>query len=154
MAQNTTATTESFMVEGSVKQSQTFSLQDLVGLPTLEIDSIVITNHLLERKSTLKNIKGVLLKDVLGKITIDQASPKLLSEYYIVCIAADNYKVVFSWNEIFNNETGRHVMIITEQGGKKVTSMENRIAVLSPTDEATGRRYVKGLQKIIIERVR
>ncbi|MEO6729589.1 MAG: molybdopterin-binding protein [Ferruginibacter sp.] len=145
--------TESFMVEGKVKQPQSFSMQDLSGLQLTSIDSIVITNHLHEKKSVLKNIKGVLLKDVLNKLTIDQANPKLLSEYYFVCIASDNYKAVFSWNEIFNNETGNHVMIITEQNGKKGSSMDNRIALISSADKATGRRYVKGLQKILVERV-
>ncbi|GEM_PF-6707748 len=94
-----------------------------------------------------------MLKDVLSKLTIDQSNPKLLTEYYFVCIASDNYKVVFSWNEIFNNETGKNVCIITELDEKKGASMDNGIALISPTDEATGRRYVQGLQKIIIERV-
>ncbi|MCW3090322.1 MAG: hypothetical protein JWP81_1391 [Ferruginibacter sp.] len=146
-------TTDNFTVEGSIKQSQKFSLQDLMGLSITKIDSVIITNHLLEKKSVLKNMRGVLLKDVLGKLSIDQADPKLLSEYYFVCIAADNYKVVFSWNEIFNNETGRHTMIITAHDGKNGTLMNDRIALLSPYDEATGRRYVKGLQKIIVRRV-
>lgn len=152
-AQTSMLVTESFMVEGKVKQPQSFSMQDLYGLQLTSIDSIVITNHLHEKKSVLKNIKGVLLKDVLSKLTIDQANPKLLGEYYFVCIASDNYKAVFSWNEIFNNETGNHVMIITEQNGKKGSSMENRIALISSADKATGRRYVKGLQKILVERV-
>lgn len=65
-AQKTITNTENFTVEGAVKQVKTFSLQDLAGLTVKEKDSIVITNHLLERKSALKNIKGVLLKDVLG----------------------------------------------------------------------------------------
>ena len=153
-AQKPISTTESFTVEGSVKQVKTFSLQDLTDLPVKEKDSIIITNHLLERKGTIKNIKGVLLKDVLSNLVIDQDNPKLLSEYYIVCMAADNYKVVFSWNEIFNNETGKHVLIITEHDGKKGIAMNDRIALLTLNDEATGRRYVKGLQKIIIERVK
>lgn len=152
-AQKQISTTDGFIVEGSVKQSKTFSLEDLAGLPVKEKDSIVITNHLLERKSTLKKIKGVLLKDVLNKVTIDQENPKLLSEYFIVCIASDNYKAVFSWNEIFNNETGRNILIITEYDGRKGNAMDNRIALITLNDEATGRRYVKGLQKIIIERV-
>jgi hypothetical protein len=154
VAQKTIAPTDSFIVEGAVKQSRSFSLQDLAGLPVTGIDSVVITNHLRERKHAINKVKGVLLKDVLGKITIDQENVKLLSEYYIVCIASDNYKVVFSWNEIFNNETGRHVLVITEQEGKKGLSMDGHIAIVSPTDDATGRRYVKGLQKIIIERVK
>ncbi len=152
-AQKTIVSTEIFKVEGKVKQHQSFSLQSLSDFPVIETDSIVITNHLLEKKGTIKKIKGVLLKDVLNKVAIDQENSKLLSEYYFVCVASDNYKVVFSWNEIFNNETGSQVIIITEQGGKKSSLMENRIALITLNDQATGRRYVKGLQKIIIERV-
>ena len=152
-AQKSITATERFVVEGNVKQPQSFSLDDLKGLPLVTIDSLVILNHLLERKSSIKNIKGVLLKDILTKLSIDQSNPKLLSEYYFVCTASDNYKVVFSWNEIFNNETGKHVMVITQQEGKNAAIPDNRIALISPTDEATGRRYVKGLQKIIVERV-
>jgi|GEM_PF-6650844 len=48
-AQKQTASTESFIVEGSVNQSQSFSLKDLVGLPVVKTDSIVILNHLKER---------------------------------------------------------------------------------------------------------
>lgn len=36
----------------------------------------------------------------------------------MVCIATYNYKAVYSWNEIFNNETGRQVLIITGLDGK------------------------------------
>ncbi len=84
---------------------------------------------------------------------IDAPNVKLLSEYYITCIATDNYKAVFSWNEIFNTETGNHAMIIVEENGKKNIEIEGRIELLVPSDEATGRRFVKGLQKIIVARV-
>ena len=97
--------------------------------------------------------KGVLLKDILAKVEIDMPNPKLLSEFYITCIASDNYKVVFSWNEIFNIAIGKHALIITELDGKKALDMDDSIVLLCNADYATGRRYVKGLQKIIIERV-
>jgi len=147
-------TTENFSIEGKVKKSLTVSLADLSAYKAYSIDSIVITNHLGERRSSLKNVKGVLLKDVLGKMEIDAEAPKVLSEYYFVCIASDNYKVVFSWNEIFNSDTGKSVYIITAQDGKPATAFDNRIALVSPKDQMTGRRYVKGLQKIIIERAK
>ena len=92
------------------------------------------------------------MKDILNKVEIDSETPKLLSEYYFVCIASDNYKVVFSWNEIFNSATGKSVYIITSQDGKPASQLDNRIALISPKDQITGRRYVKGLQKIVIRR--
>ena len=108
-------TTENFTIEGRVKKSMTISLADLASHKSYSIDSIVITNHLHERKSTLKNIKAVLLKDILSKVEIDSENAKVLSEYYFVCIASDNYKAVFSWNEIFNNDLGRSVYIFERE---------------------------------------
>jgi hypothetical protein len=147
-------TTENFSIEGKVRKSLSLSLADLSSYKSYSIDSIVITNHLGERKSSLKKVKAVLLKDILDKVEIDAETPKVLSEYYLVCIASDNYKVVFSWNEIFNNDTGKSVYIITAQDGKPATGLDNRIALVSPKDQMTGRRYVKGLQKIVVERVK
>jgi len=90
----------------------------------------------------------------LEKAGIDVSSPKLLSEFYFTFIASGNYKVVFSWNEIFNSANGDQVMILTESNGQKGDQMEDRIALLSSSDRATGRRYVKGLQKIVIGQVK
>ncbi len=146
--------TENFIIEGRVRKTMTISLPDLSSYRSYAIDSIVITNHLGERRSSLKKVKAVLLKDVLGKVEIDAETLKVLSEYYFVCTASDNYKVVFSWNEIFNSATGQSVYIITEQDGKPASTLENRVALVSPKDQMTGRRYVKGLQKIIVERVK
>ena len=146
--------TENFSIEGKIKKSLTVTLADLSSYKSYSIDSIVITNHLGERRSTLRNVKGILLKDILNKVEIDSETPKVLSEYYFVCIASDNYKVVFSWNEIFNNDIGKSVYILTTQDGKPATELDNRIALVSPKDQVTGRRYVKGLQKIIVERVK
>jgi len=147
-------TTENFTIEGKVKKGMTISLADLSSYKSYSIDSIVVTNHLGERRSSLKKVKAVLLKDILDKVEIDAENHKVLSEYYFVCIASDNYKVVFSWNEIFNSPTGKSVYIITSQDGKPAATLDDRIALVSSKDEMTGRRYVKGLQKIIIERVK
>ena len=54
----------------------TVSLADLSSYKSYSIDSIVITNHLGERRSTLKKVKGVLLKDILNKVEIDAENPK------------------------------------------------------------------------------
>lgn len=151
-AQKQIATTESFLVTGEVKEPKTFSINDFSGLPIKEKDSLVITNHLLEKRSTLKNIQGVLLKDILSKVTVSQDNPKLLSEYYIVCEATDNYKVVFSWNEIFNNPLGESVILITGVNAKTGNDVNGHIALITLSDIATGRRYVKGLKQITIKR--
>jgi hypothetical protein len=37
---------------------------------------MTIFNHLMQRKGSTRNIKGVLLKDILDKVEIGIASPK------------------------------------------------------------------------------
>jgi hypothetical protein len=140
--------------EGKVKNKLSFSLKDLADFKAKNLDSLVIYNHLMEPRKTIRHIKGVLLKDIIDKAVIEVESPKLSSEYYITCIASDNYKVVISWNELYNSVVGESIMIITEANGKTANQLEDRIALLSAADKATGRRYVKGLQKIIIDRVK
>ena len=93
-AQEKVAPTSQFNIEGKVKNKLTLGFKNMTGYATVSLDSLVIYNHLHERKRTVTNIRGVLLKDILNKAVVDQVSPKLLSEYYIVCNASDGYKVV------------------------------------------------------------
>ena len=154
MAQENIPVTSSITIEGQIKKTIVLELNDIKKFNTVSLDSVRITNHLMEYRKTIKNIKGVLLKDILNKIEFDVSSPKLMSEFYIICMASDNYKVVFSWNEIFNSDLGKQAMIIVAGDGMTIENRDDRIALLSPSDHATGRRYVKGLQKIIIQRVK
>lgn len=140
---------KSFEIINPDNEKTTVTAEDLAKYSKHPIDSIQITNHLKEYRSTIKNMKGVLLRDVLSKVSFKEKSPKVLSEYYIVCIAEDGYKVVFSWNEIFNTSVGDNVLIIPEVEGRP----KDGISTLSPTDFATGRRYVKILKTIQLKKV-
>jgi hypothetical protein len=153
-AQEKVQPTSMFTIKGKVKKTVSIALAELDGFKTLSLDSVAIYNHKMEWKKTMRNIKGVLLKDILGKVEIDMTDPKLLSEIFITCVASDGYKIVFSWNELFNSAIGKKAIIITEMDGQKGAAINDHIVLLSPADEATGRRYVKGLKNIIIERVR
>jgi hypothetical protein len=142
-----------FTIEGKVSKPLTVDLESLKAYKTISLDSMAVFNHLLQRKSSIKNIKGVLLKDVLSKVEIISESPKKLSEYYIVCTATDNYKVVYSWNEIFNSETGKHILVLKSFDADPAKTEKGNIALITPSDQATGRRFVKGLNKISILQV-
>jgi hypothetical protein len=150
-AQNTS---ESFTVSGDVLKEETIDIVRLTGYTQVHLDSLRIYAHDMKPRGLMKNINGVLLKDILSAITFNNENPKVLSEYYIECLATDGYKVIFSWNEIFNSETGKHTMIITNKDGMSLDRLDDRIALITPTDQATGRRYVKWLNKIIIHRQR
>lgn len=142
-----------FVIDGKVKNKLTINLASLKNYKMVSLDSLVIFNHLLERKSSIKNIKGVALKDILSKVTIDEASPKKLGEYYLVCTATDNYKVVFSWNEVFNTKAENNILILLSFEADPKKTEKGNIAMISTSDVASGRRFVKGLSKISILQV-
>ena len=72
--------------------------------------------------------------------------------YYFTCIASDGYKVVFSWNELFNTATGNTVYIFTSKDHTSIDALDESILPISTAEFRTGRRYVKNLQSIIVRR--
>jgi hypothetical protein len=151
---NAQKSSENFTVSGEVLKEETIDIAKLSGYAQVHLDSLRIYTHDMQPKGLMKNINGVLLKDILSAIPFNNENPKVLSEYFIECQATDGYIVLFSWNEIFNSETGNHVMIVTSKNGTNITQLDDRMALVSPTDKATGRRYVKWLNRIIIHRQR
>ncbi|GMQ27824.1 hypothetical protein [Algoriphagus confluentis] len=118
-----------------------------------EIGDFSITNHLGEPRGVLQSAKGVPVSSLLKDLAFKTPSPKQLSEFYFVFEAEDGYKVVFSWNELFNNPLGEEVYFVTFANGKPMEEMEDSILVISKTDFRTGRRHVKNLEKIHVKRV-
>jgi hypothetical protein len=145
--------TEQFIVEGKVQHAVTFTMAALDTFKIKSLPDVVITNHVGVVKNTLVQLKGVLVKDILAGVPLQNENPKVLSEFYFIFVATDKYKVVFSWNEIFNSPAGDNFYIITSEGGKKLKEMDGRISILCVTDFKTGRRDLKNLDKIIVERV-
>ena len=146
--------TTSFTISGEVVSPITISISDLKKWKEVAIGDLVITNHLGEKKSEAKSLKGILLKDILQTVEIKSESPKVLSEFYFVLTASDNYKVVYSWNELYNTAVGNSVYLVTEKNGKIVSDMDDSILVLSMKDFKTGRRNVKGLSSIVVMRAK
>src|SRR5258706_4343378 len=135
--------TSAFTVSGEVFSPLTVSVMDLKKWKEVSIGDLVITNHLGEKKSEAKGLKGILLKEIIQTIEIKSESPKVLSEYYFVLVATDGYKVVYSWNELFNTLVGDSVYLVTEKNGKIITEMDASILIVSTKDFKTGRRNVK-----------
>lgn len=147
-AQRKITATDSFKILGKVKKENTFTVTDLNKFPKVSIADQIIYNHKGEVKDTLTNLKGVLLKTVLAATEYLYEKPKTLNEFYLVCTASDGYKVVFSWNEIYNSEIGNHLYIITEKNGEPIKAIEERIILIATSDLQSGRRYIKALEKI------
>ncbi|GAO44873.1 hypothetical protein [Flavihumibacter petaseus] len=153
VAQEKITPTDKLQIDGAVGQSRLLTLDSFLSSPAVAIPDVIITNHLGEPRSTYKGLKGILLKTVLEKSVFSTPGPKQLSEFYLVLEASDGYKVVYSWNELFNTVVGEQVYIVTEKDGKKLAEIPDRILAICAADRRTGRRTVKGLQYIHIRRV-
>lgn len=145
--------TDSLMIYGQIKDFKTYALPDLDTFPKAVIKDQIIYNHNGEIKDTLRGLMGIPLKTILESVQYIYDKPKVLNEFYFVLIASDGYKVILSWNEIYNTETGNNFYIITEMGGKKLKDLEQRIMFISAADLKAGRRYIKGLEKIEVKRI-
>jgi hypothetical protein len=139
-------------VSGKVKSEKKFLIADLQKFSLRPIGDVVISNHKGESKGTAKGMKGILLRDMLDQVALDTDNPKLFSEYYFVCKAADGYKVVYSWNELFNTTVGNTVYLILEKDQKSMIGNEDSMLMISTQDVRTGRRYVKNLETIFVGR--
>lgn len=152
-AQRAITPSEALKIEGKIKAEKAFSITQLDSFPKVAIKDQTLYNHKGEAKGSVKNMKGVLLKTVLESIKFDYDKPKELNEFYFVFVATDGYKIVFSWNEIYNTEAGNNFYIVTEIDGKNIKDMEQRILFISTGYLKSGRRYIKALEKIQVKRV-
>jgi hypothetical protein len=141
-------------IKGAIKKEYVFTLADIKKFPQVDLGEVPFKNHEGKVKHLVKGVRGVLLKQLLDSVAINVEKPKELSSYYFVFIASDGFKNVYSWNEIYNTEIGNKLYIVTEEEGKDITVMEERIIVLSMGDINTGSRYMRGLTTIDVRKVK
>jgi hypothetical protein len=142
--------TSQFSIAGKVKKGSVITMDSLKQYTIQTIGDIKITDHAGGFKHQDDKLKGILMKDVLSHTQFDVTSPKLLSTLYFVFVGADGYKVVYSWNELYNTEVGNHVYILMEKNSVKAADMKESLQMTSMMDMKTGRRYLHNLDKIVV----
>jgi hypothetical protein len=145
--------TSQIVISGEIKKQLVITVRDVEMAAQEQIGDVTITNHLGVVKETAKGLKGVKIKDLLANLELTNDNPKFSSTYYFVFTANDGYKTVYSWNELFNSPVGEKVYVVSSKDGKNMQEMPERILVITPSDYKTGRRYIKGLDSIIVKRV-
>ena len=103
-----------------------------------------------KQKEEAKQVKAVLVKDLLDSVEFAYESRKELNQFYFKFEAADGYTIVYSFNEIYNTETGNHLYVVTEMNDKPISELENRILLLTTSDIKSGSRNIKWLKRIVV----
>lgn len=151
IAQNDIEATNSICISGKVKKKICLNIAVLDTFKAITIADQGIYNHQGILKDSLIQLKVIPIKSILSCMQLRYNKPKELNEFYFIFEASDKYRVVFSWNEIYNTDLGNHYYIIKEMNGLKMTDLKQRIAFISTADIQSGKRYIKGLRSIKIK---
>ena len=141
--------TDTLFVTGKVKSEWSFPISAIKEYKS-DLLGDVNTSCSAKQREDSKGVKGVLVKTLLDTVEFDYENRKMLNEFYFKFEAVDGYTVVYSFNEIYNTETGNHLYIVTEMNGKEMGEIENRILLLTMNDIKTGNRNIKGLKRIVV----
>lgn len=140
--------TNELKIEGLVEKKLVLNMDKLQEINDLRTGSKNIT---LTKNDT--TYEGVLLKEIIDQAKIDVKNRKDLNKVYIMAIASDNYKVLFSWNELFNSKIGDNVLIFLKKNGKSLDKNEGKLALISVEDINENPRHIKWLEKIIVNKI-
>ncbi len=145
--------TEQVSISGAVEKPAVLRVEDLRRFSNQTLGDIPIVCQTGADLGKIENLKGVLLRDVLEKAEVSSRSHNDVKKMAIIATASDDYKVVFSWNEVFNSPIGEGIVIFFERDGKPLADDEGRIALVSAKDLRTGPRHVKWLKDIEVRKI-
>jgi len=149
---NTKFVTESIAVSGLVEHPLKLSVDDLKKFSVQQVSEVPVVCMSGADRGKLTSPKGVLLRDILEKasiVTKNHDGNKLV----VVASASDGYRVIFSWNEIFNSPLGDDILVYFQKNGLPLGDDEGRIAMISGKDIRNGARHVKWLERIEVRKV-
>lgn len=141
-------------ITGQVRAPVVVSMKELCGMEEVEeVRDLMIICGTGTPKGRIENCKGVLLENVIRKADVIKDGHNDTKKMYIVASAPDGYKVVFSWQEIFNSPMGEGVMILIEKNGESLCDKNSGLELISAKDYFTGSRIVMGLDTIEVKMV-
>jgi len=135
-------------VTGRVTKPLELGMDELRAMDTEEIADLMIICGDGDPKGNIRNCRGVLLENIIRMADVIKEEHNDTKKMFFVVSANDGYKVVFSWQEIFNTSVGGGVMILLERDGKPLDGEQGQLELISAEDYLTGARYVKGLKSI------
>lgn len=143
----------SVSVSGIVEHALTLSVADLRATPPAQIVELRLAGGGGSDAAKPSVVRGVRLRDLVEQAKIVTRDHNTVKKIAIIATASDNYKAVFSWNELFNTDIGDSVLVVFERDGKPLTIEEGPLALVSGKDLRSGPRHVKWLQAIEVRQI-
>jgi len=135
-------------VTGKVEKPLMLSMAAILDMESEGFQNIFIVCGSGEPRDSIQECRGVLIEKILQKADVLKEEHNDTKKMFIVAKADDGYKVVFSWQEIFNTVIGGGVAVLTERDGRPLSETRDRIDLISAQDYYAGSRYVRDLRQI------
>lgn len=145
--------THRLTIGGRVRQGLDLSIEALKAFPVQAPPEIPIIGRNGQTLRTLKNYTGCRLTDLLDKSELLAADHNDLKKTVVIATASDDYKAVFSWNELYNTAVGPGVLVLYGRDGQVLADDEGRIALISTMDLHTGPRHVRWLKDVQVQKI-
>lgn len=134
-----------FTISGDIEQEVVISTQDLQKFEPRLLGDLELKKGDGSVYMRLHKAEGVLLNDVLRSLSIKGMDNKKFSSFFVICTATDGYRIMFSWNELFNTKVGDQVFLITAANGQSIREMPESIMMVSLEDRVNGKRNLRKL---------
>jgi len=140
-------------INGRVRKPLLVSMEELCKMESEVLEDLFVVCGSGDPRGSIGSCRGVLLEDLIRKADVIKEEHDDTKKMFLVASAADGYKVVFSWQEIFNSPVGGGVLILFEKDGEPLDHERKRVDLISAQDIFMGSRYVKGLNNIEVAMV-
>lgn len=152
-AAETATISTTLRIHGLVRQPQMLDVEALRQFEPVTIARIPITSASGSPRGELTNLVGVPLRSLLDKADIRLDDRHDSKKIAIIASGTDDYRVIFSWSELYNTAIGTGVVVLYQQDGQPLPDRSGRIALISRDDLRTGPRHVKWLHDIEVRKI-
>jgi DMSO/TMAO reductase YedYZ molybdopterin-dependent catalytic subunit len=142
-------------VKGSVEREVVLSMADLRALPVQRIEDVRSVREAgaagaanAAGSESVRRYTGCLLRDVLDRAKPVEKRRMDFRKSVVIVTAADGYRTVFSWAELYLSPIGDGALVVYERDGQPLSTDEGPLAVVSLKDTRPGPRHVKWLSSI------
>lgn len=133
-------------VDGRVPRPGRFTLARLRTLPRVDLGMTEVVCLSARQVVRAHQFAGVRLTELLAETGFTALPRPTLKQCIVVCHAADGYRAIFSWNELFNNPAGEKVLVVVQQDGVPVPG--EQLSLIAASDLYGGPRNLRGLVRV------
>ncbi len=133
-------------LDGDLHQPLVIDGESLRAMAPTVLEKLPVVCKSGEEKVAPSRYKGVRLSLLLDQASFATESFKAYNTMAVIVTADDGYRVMFSYNELYNTPVGDGVIVAYEKDGQALASP----VLLSGADRMTGPRHVRDLRRVTV----